>query len=280
MRLGRFSNARGDYDTRNDRARISYTTLRGQGVGSYNIAADVERSDFGSGVNFNSNYFANRAELGFSHFGTFQRTFASSTSQRSSLRFGTALALADGAVSIGRPIYDSFAIIRGHRTLDGSEVLTDRSPFGFTATTGALGTAIHPSLSSYAERTIAIDAPAAPAGVDLGQGSFRLLPPYRSGYLLQVGSNYSVTALGRLLNRDGEPVALVTGTVRELAHPEREPVPVFTNRDGRFGAPSLAPGRWRIEMLDDQRSTFIIEVPADAEGVFRAGELRPMQGSE
>jgi outer membrane usher protein len=280
IRLGRFSNGRADYDTRNDRARLSYTTLRGQGVGSYNIAADVERSDFGSGTNFNSNYFANRAELGFSHFGTFQNTFGTSTNQRTSLRFGTSFAIADGAVSVGRPIYDSFAIIRGHRSLDGSEVLVDRSPFGFTATTGSLGTATHPSLSSYAERTIAIDAPAAPAGVDLGQGSFRLLPAYRSGYLLQVGSEYSITALGRLLNRDGEPVSLVTGTAREIAHPEREPVPIFTNRDGRFGASGLAPGRWRIEMLDDQRSTFTINVPETAEGVYRAGELRATQGSE
>lgn len=280
MRLGRYSSVRADYDTRFDRARLSYQTLHGQGVGAYNVTADVERSNLGSGVNVNGNYFANRAELGLSHFGTFQNDFGDSTSQRSSLRFASSFAIADGAVSIGRPIYDSFAIVRGHRGLKGAEVLVDPSPYGFTATTGMLGSAIHPSLSSYSERTIAVDAPTAPAGVDLGQGSFRLFPPYRSGYALTVGSSYTVTALGRLLNRDGEPVALVTGTATELAHPDREPIPVFTNRVGRFGAPGLAPGRWRIDMLDPQKSRFIIVVPEKAEGVLRLGDLSPSENGD
>jgi outer membrane usher protein len=178
---------------------------------------------------------------------------------------------------MGRPIYDSFAIVRGHPALDGANIYVDPSPFGFTANTGILGAATQPSLSSYAERTITVDAPEAPAGYDIGQGSFRVFPPYRSGYLLQVGSDYMVTALGRLINRDGEPVSLVTGSATELAHPEREALTIFTNRDGRFGAVGLAPGRWRIQMNDDLRSSYVIEVPADAEGILRVGDLSPSE---
>lgn len=280
VRLGRYSNMRADYDTRFDRARLSFNSLHGQGVGSYNVAADIERSDFGSGVNLVGNYFTNRADLGLSHFGTFSGDFGSSTNQRTSLRFATSLAVADGAFSMGRPIYDSFAIVRGHSTLRGAPVLIDPSPFGYTATTGVLGTALQPSLSSYAQRTITVDAPTAPTGVDLGQGSFRVFPPYRSGYVLQVGSEYSITAVGRLLNRDGEAIALLTGTATELAHPDREPVQIFTNRDGRFGAAGLAPGRWRIQMMDDARTTFVINVPENTEGVLRVGDIRPSESGE
>jgi len=275
VRVGRYSNMRADYDTRFDRARLSFNTLHGQGVGAYNIAADVERSNFGSGINLAANYYSNRAEIGMSHFGTFADDFGNSLNQRTSFRFATSLAIADGSVSIGRPIYDSFAIVRGHSSLHNASILVDPSPYGFTATTGTLGTGVHPSISSYAERTITVDAPSAPAGVDLGQGSFRVFPPYRSGYVLEVGSAYNVTALGRLLNRDGEPVALVTGTATELAHPNREPVQVFTNREGRFGATGLAPGRWRIQMNDELRSSFIINVPEGTEGVLRSGDLTP-----
>jgi outer membrane usher protein len=275
VRLGRYSNLRADYDTRFDRARLSFNSLHGQGVGSYNLAADIERSNFGSGINLAANYFTNRAELGLSHFGTFADDFGNSLNQRTSLRFATSLAIADGEFSMGRPIYDSFAIVRGHQSLRNASILVDPSPFGFTAATGSLGTAVHPSLSSYAERTITVDAPTAPAGVDLGQGSFRVFPPYRSGYVLEVGSAYSVTALGRLLNRDGEPVALVTGTATEIAHPNREPVQIFTNREGRFGATGLAPGRWRVQMNDELRSSFIINVPEGTEGVIRVGDLSP-----
>lgn len=280
VRLGRYSNARADYDTRFDRARLSFNSLHGQGVGSYNIAGDVERSNFGSGVNLTGNYYANRSEIGLSHFGTFAGDFGNSLNQRTSLRFATSLAIADGAVSMGRPIYDSFAIVRGHQSLRDAPVYLDPSPFGFTATTGMLGTGIHPSLSSYSERTITVDAPTAPVGIDLGQGSFRVFPPYRSGYILQVGSAYSITALGRLLNRDGEPIALLTGSATELAHPEREPVQIFTNRDGRFGAAGLAPGRWRIQMVDDARTTYVINVPENVEGVLRVGDLTPSESGD
>lgn len=280
VRVGRYSNMRADYDTRFDRARLSFNSLHGQGVGSYNVSGDIERSDFGSGINLAGNYYANRAELGLSHFGTFAGDFGTSTNQRTSMRFATSLAVADGVFSMGRPIYDSFAIVRGHETLRGAPILLDPSQFGFTATTGTLGTALHPSISSYSERTITIDAPTAPAGVDLGQGAFRVFPPYRSGYVLQVGSNYSITALGRLLNADGQPVTLVTGTATELAHPDREPVQIFTNRDGRFGAAGLAPGRWRIQMMDEARTTYIINVPENVEGVLRVGEIRPSGSGE
>ncbi|HET9428155.1 MAG TPA: fimbrial biogenesis outer membrane usher protein [Allosphingosinicella sp.] len=280
VRLGRFSNLRADYDTRFDRARLSYNRLEGTGVGSYNIAADVERNNLGSGVNLVGNYYANRSELGLSHFGTFDDDFGASTNQRTSLRFATSLAIADGSFSMGRPIYDSFAIVKGHRALDGANIYVDPSPFGFTANTGMLGAGTHPSLSSYAERTITVDAPSAPAGFDIGQGSFRVFPPYRSGYLLQVGSDYMVTALGRLINRDGEPVSLVTGTATELAHPEREPLTIFTNREGRFGAVGLAPGRWRIQMNDDLRSSYVINVPESAEGILRVGDISPTESGE
>lgn len=277
IRFGRYSTARADYDTRDNRARLSFQTLKGQGVGSYNITADIDRSDVGSGFNFNGNYIANRAELGLTHFGTFTDDFGRRTSQRTSFRLGTSLSVADGAFSIGRPIYDSFAIVTPHKKLKGADITLDPTPFGYTANSGTLGAATHPSLSSYADRTITVDAPNAAPGTDLGQGSFKLFPPYRSGYHLTVGSEYGVTAVGTMLDVDGETVALVTGSAIELAHPDREPVTVFTNRQGRFGATGLAPGKWRIEMLDPKKSVFEIEIPDNGESIIRLGELTPVR---
>ena len=275
VRLGRTSSVRSEYDTRGNRARASYQTLHGSGVGSYNVTADVERSDFGSNIAFNANYFSNRAELGVSHFGTFAGDFGDSNSQRTSFRFGTSIAVAGGEVAIGRPIYDSFAIVRPHASLRGTNVIVEPSPFGDVAETGKMGLAIMPSLSSYSERTVTVDVENAPAGVDIGQGSFKLFPRYRSGYLLEVGSDYHVTALGTMLDVDGQPVALVSGKATELAHPDRPPVTLFTNRQGRFGAAGLAPGQWRIEMLDAKKSVYVITIPGEAEGVVRLGDITP-----
>ena len=122
VRLGRFSSARAEYDTRDNRMRATYQTLHGSGVGSYNISANIERSDIGAGMNVNANYFTNRAELGFSHFGNYTDDFSNSLSQRSTFRLGTSIAIAGDNVSVGRPIYDSFAIVKPHRSLRDADV--------------------------------------------------------------------------------------------------------------------------------------------------------------
>lgn len=274
VRLGRYSTVRSEFDTRDNRFRSSYQTLSGSGVGSYNVTADVERSDNGAGVSVNANYFANRAELGFSHFGTYTRGFGNSLNQRSTLRLGTSLAIADGAVSVGRPIFDSFAIVKPHRSLGKADIIVDASSFGSAANSGALRTATMPSLPSYSERTVPLDVKDAPPGTDIGQGTFRVFPSYRSGYVVTVGSDYNVTALGVMLDADGQPVSLVSGTATEVAHPERAGQTVFTNRQGRFGATGLAPGKWRIEMLDAARSVFTIVIPEKKTGIVQLGEIR------
>lgn len=261
-RLNRRSSVRADVDSRFNRTRLAYQTFGGSGVGTYSLGADVERSDIGAGASVNGNYSANRGEFGFSHFGLFERDLGGSTGQRSSLRFGTAFAMADGAFTVGRPINDAFAVVEAHRALREYDVLVDPAGASALATTGALGTALQPSLGSYSARSLVVTAPEAPISFDLGAGAFRLLPPYRAGYRLTVGSDYNVTAVGRLLAANGEPAALVSGLAQELAAPEREPVPFFTNRDGRFGLTGLAPGRWRLA-LPRNGASYEIEIPED-----------------
>ena len=273
FRLDRASSVRADYDSRGDRKRLTYQTYRGSGTGAYNFSADVEHSGLGIATTANGIYYSNRAELGFSHFGTFERDLGGSTGQRTSLRFGTSLAFADGSVSVGRPIQDSFAIIRAHPSLKDADIFVDANGRFSTANSGALGTALQPSLSSYSERNLLVTAPDAPIGTDLGEGSFRLLPPYRSGYRLTVGSDYMVSAVGRLIGANGEPIALVAGSAVEEAHPEREAVPLFTNSAGRFGVTGLAPGRWQIILSDADRTRFDLTIPEGAERTIAVGDL-------
>lgn len=277
LRLDRASNLRADYDSRYNRSRLSYQTYHGSGTGAYNFNADVERSDIGAGATLNGVYYANRAELGFSHFGTFERNLGGSTAQRTALRLGTAIAMADGTVSLGRPIQDGFAIVRAHRSLEGADLLVDPNGSFAVANTGVLGTAVHSSLSSYSERGILVTAPDAPLGANLGEGSFRLLPPYRGGYRLTVGSDYTISVVGRLLDAKGAPVALVAGSATEEARPEREPVALFTNAAGRFGVAGLAPGRWRITLADSDETSYELAIAKDAKAnaTVAVGDLRP-----
>ena len=270
-----FSSLTANYDTRDNRARVGYQAIHGQGIGSYTLNADVERSDDGSGINASGNYVSNVGEFGISHFGTFDANFGSNVSQRTNLRFASSIAIADGHVAIGRPIYDAFAIVYPHRSLDGADVYVDPREDYYSASTETAGAAVETNLTSYSERTLAVDAPEAPAGVDIGQGAYRLLPPYRAGYALQVGSDYSVTAMGRLIGEDGKPLALVAGKATELDAPEREPITVFTNRDGRFGLAGLKPGRWKLEMLTTPATVYMITIPDGTIGALKVGDVGP-----
>lgn len=276
-RLGRTSSVRADYDSRFDRARVGFQTLNGQGVGAYNVTADVERTPDDTGVNASGSYIANRAEFGFNHFSGFDGAFDTVTDQRTSLRLATSLVFADGAVAVGRPVYDSFALVRPHRTLKDASVVLNPTEASYTARSGALGGAVDTTLSGYTVRTITMEVEGAPLGYDIGSGSAKVFPPYHSGYLIEVGSDYSVTAIGRLTNADGSPVSLLAGTAVELAAPTRAPVTLFTNRDGRFGLTGIRAGQWRIDMPTSPPVSYILTVPESADGVVRAGDLAPIR---
>jgi outer membrane usher protein len=268
--LGQTSSAGVDYDSGWRAARLSYNRSAGEGVGSYSVAAEAEHTPAGTVLNADASYVTNRAEFGFSRFTNLEGTGRSVTS----LRLGSSIAFADGAVTIGAPVSDSFAIVTPHRSLAGSEIRVDESGAGYAASTGVLGTALRGDLGSYFERTITVQSPDAPLTANLGRGTFRLRPSYRSGYRLQVGSDYSVSVVGRLLDGAGAPLRLVAGVARE----ERENgavVDIFTNGEGRFGATGLRPGRWRLVFAGDKQVSYALDIAGDAGAVIALGTLAP-----
>lgn len=273
MRLGRRSSASAEVDSRNERARIGYQTSHGDGVGAWSASGDA---DFGyDDVNFNgsANYTANRAEIALAHNSSVAYGNAGREFQRSSIRMGTAIVFADGAIALSRPVTDSFAIVVPHRSLNGAAVYTNPNEDGYSAKSGMLGGAVEPNLSAYFARNLTFDVPNAPVGYDLGAGAARVLPPYRSGFRIDAGSDYSVTAIGSLIGPNGQPVSLLVGRAIELSAPDRAPVTLFTNREGRFGAPGLRAGRWRIDMPTVPPSSIEITIAEGETGVARLGSL-------
>ena len=274
-RFSPFSSGTAEVDSRRDRARVGYQTSRGRGVHSWSAAANIDRSESATGVNASINSVLNRVELGASHQTFFDSDGGEITDQRTSLRAGASLAFADGAVAVSRPIYDSFALVRAHPSLKGAQVYIDPRDQFFSARSGVLGGAVSPELSAYSPRVLTFDAPEAPPGYDLGAGSAQVLPPYRSGYLITVGSDYFVSAVGQLMTESGQPLSLWVGQAIELEHPDHKPIRMFTNASGRFSVQGLRPGRWRIESSDSSSTVYYLDVPADAQGLVRIGVLRP-----
>jgi outer membrane usher protein len=276
-------------DTSQKRAHLSYSRSAGSGTGAWNVAADggyggEERAADGT---LSASYTGNRFELSASHsartegFADAGGGFAPiSSEERTSIRLASAIAFADGAWAVGRPISSGFAIVEKHPSVRGSAV-TVASGGTEIASTDAFGAALAPDLPAFMPRSIEFDARDLPLGYDLGADGARFVSPYKAGHRVMAGNGNNVTAIGILLGRDGEPVALLAGAARKAISgadgaDAAGHIELFTNRKGKFGAEGLAPGSWLIEMPGGEGPlVYRLDIPAGTEGLYRAGTLRP-----
>jgi outer membrane usher protein len=275
FRLGDRGSVRAEHDTRYERSRVDYRNYGGEDVGAWNVNAGAELGDEVSSMSGDATYDSNRAELGVDVLANWIGHFDTFVGSRTSVRAATSIAFADGVWAVGRPIHDSFAIFKPHKSLVGADIIVQPNPVSYEATSGALGPALAPDLSAYTEQQLTIDVPEAEAGYDLGAGVYRLYPPYRSGYRIGVGSEYSLSVFGVLLDEAGAPLPLIGGAATDLRAPEREPTLLFTNRHGRFAASGLRAGHWRFEMNTDPPISYIVEIPDAAGSVVTLGNLEP-----
>lgn len=274
-RFGFASTAQANVDTDGVVRASVQTQSSGTGVGAWSASADLGRDSSGTTVNGTASYLGNRAEFGVAQFGGYDG--GNFTSVRTSLRAATSISFAGGVFAIGRPIQQAFLIADTHRSLEGRDVLVDPQGKSEQARSGVLGAAIDGNLTAYSKRTLIYNVPNAPPGYDLGTGNVEIRPPYKSGYHLRVGSDYHLLVIGRLLDRDGNPISLLAGKAIDLGAPKHPPVAMFTSRNGKFGAQGLRPGKWRIEMpTEGQDTIYEIDIKDDPSGTVRIGDIRPL----
>jgi len=270
------------YDTLNDQASVSAYRNSGQGVGRWDASVNVQtfgREDTGT-LTAATTYAGNRGEVSLAHSAglkgvAFNDFYASAGNQRTSLRVGGAVAFAGQHVAVGPPVRGgAFALVYPHESIADKEVVVGSADMVRGRADG-LGPAVVSGIPAYAPGLLAVDVPDLPLGYSLGSAAFDTYAPYHGGYNLEVGSSYSVVAYGRLLNSDGTPLGLQTGTARSSSNPAKV-VAVFTNRDGKFAADGIAPGQWVIDMETQDRPTqYLLTVPDGTDGLYRTGELRP-----
>jgi outer membrane usher protein len=200
------------------------------------------------------------------------------TVQRTSVTAATALAFADGRFALGHPISSGFAIVDTHKTLPDSDISIGSSN-ATHAVSGLFGPALISDLSPYGPTSITYDVSNLPTGYDLGNGAFDLYPSYKSGYRLTVGSDHTVAAVGWLTDSEGKSITLLTGTAYEEKKPDGRKVSVFTNRNGKFSAQGLCPGRWILDMATTPSTRFVLDIPEDTVGIVKLGTLKPVEGT-
>ena len=271
-----------NYDSLNRQNTLSAYRSEGNGLGRWDTNVDLQQLGYSDTANANAafGYYGNRGEAHLSYNGDasgarLSKFAPQANTQRASMRGSTSIAFADGAVAIGPPIRGgAFAIVSPHESIAGKEITVGDSE-NPRAKADGWGPAVVADVPAYSASNLTVDVADLPVGYSLGAGAFDLKAPYKAGYLLEVGSAYSVSVYGILLDAQGEAVALMTGFAYPVGQPSKR-VSIFTNASGKFGAEGLAPGRWTIEMVTEGIPLlFSIDVPKGVDGLFKAGTLRP-----
>jgi len=271
--LGGRSRANLDYRSRADllRATVSRGARDEVGGFGYDIGFTNARGQTSSDANvlYNGNRFEGRIlaqTIGDGIDGVFDR-------QTVRMQLGTSLAFAGDTFGIGRPINDSFAVLKPHPEIGDVDVISARSLADnrYDAKSGTFGAAVQGDIVSYAGQGIQYDIAGTNAGIDIGDGVFQVDPPYRSGFEVTVGSAYFISAAG-FVRYGEEPAELAGGLVRSADDPEFVPQPFFTNSAGRFAIIGLAPGgTYQVQLNSGEEFEFT--VPADTTSLYRLGDI-------
>ncbi len=269
------------HDVNKGSSSVTYQHQRGTGVGAWGVTLNAEHNmDKGAGnesssLSGSANYTGNRANYSLSHGTQFSGLGTTMEENRTSARLETSFAYADGKFALGRPVQGGFAIISPHDSIKDKQIVINPNGESVFAYSDWLGAVLVPNLAEYSTTRVTYDVDGVPVGYDLGAGAFDFKAPYKTGHTATVGSNYTVTAFGRMMNNENVAVKLLTGIAWTKENPGRK-VTIFTNSAGRFGAQGLAPGKWIIEMATTPLSRYDLVIPEGTIGLFKAGTLKPV----
>lgn len=258
------------YDSNNNRAEAYISRYSDGGIDDFSGELRIVNDDRNRDITGRLDYVNNRFEAELTHNRAYDLTPGGDEAAETALVASTFIGFAGGRFGLGRPIEDAFIIAPVHRSLAQTRVeLTSGSQA--VARNGWFGPPVVPIRRAYGVNTYGIEVDPLPAGYDLGSGVLTVFPPYGAGYVLPVGSDASRIAIGVLIGADG-PLALATGVIEKAGAQGEEGRPFFTNRQGRFVADRLAPGRYRVLIGGAVVAEF--EIPEDSEGVVNVGSLQ------
>ncbi len=187
----------------------------------------------------------------------------------------TAVVYAGGAAGLVSQVRENFVIVRGKEGMADTAIKVDPDSTG-----GARGRsrwftpAVVADLASYQVRDLRVEPVDPPIGSAPEKLSFAAAAAYKSGFLLELGKEQKIVAVGRLVDAMGQGIAHVTLEVRRVGDEVAKPLVIFTGRTGRFQLPDVRPGRYELRPVAITTwERVIVEVREAPEGVHRLGDV-------
>jgi len=241
-------------------------------IGGTGLSFDLSRGSQGYDLLGRLNYTDYRFELGLTQDISWPSQPDTTMTNTSRLTVGTALVFADGHFSWSRPINNSFVMVVPSERWRGQRIGVNPDQEDYLAVVDQFGPAVLPDLQPYYVSRVTLEAPEAPLGYDLGPNEYIVMPSYRSGTVIQAGTEATVFIRGVLVDESGAPIELQAGEVVSISDSDWLPQPLFTNRVGRFALMGLTPGQYEIRLPNRPPVSF--EITPDQEGLVDLGPLR------
>jgi outer membrane usher protein len=126
--------------------------------------------------------------------------------------------------------------------------------------------------TSYYRYMVNLDSTSLPTGYLLDKEYYGAMPTYKSGILIETTLSRKVMVKGRLVLKDGSPLALVAADVLN-EQGQLVDNTFFTNRNGQFVIEGLAPGNYKIMTDRPELSGFNITVTDDPSNSVNVGDI-------
>jgi len=169
-----------------------------------------------------------------------------------SLAVAGGIAWAEGLVAAGRPVTDSFGVVKVD-SLEGVKVSVNGQSIGTTASDGRL---FVPSLASFLDNQITIDVANVPLDYTFPESTRTVSPAYRAGAVINFEARQLRAFIGKLavrMNGEVRPAERVQVTLNV----EGRPLEFVTGRGGEFYVEDLKAGRYTAHLgADGTRCSF------------------------
>lgn len=254
------ANMRVDRDNRSAAIQFTRNQPIGEGLG-YQLSADRAESPGTKTTQgrFNVQYNAPSAVLR-GEFGTLHDTARSQADTRLSVAGG--IAFAGDHVALGRPVVESFGIVKVGE-IAGVRVLVNDQPMGMTDSKGKV---FVPTLSPYVDSEVSIAASTVPIDYSLTTTRKKISPSLRSGALIEFDLT-RVQAFTGTLTFQQRPGAVKPLEFQEvtLATPSG-PIRFQTGNGGQFYLENLKPGAYPARSLANGNACdFTLVIPQSDE---------------
>ena len=244
------------------RTRLEYSKDSDQRyVGALNVRAGVEENDQDKVIfDLNTQYNANRFLTSFDHASYYDQFNSQSARHQSRISFSSSIAFAGNNWAIGKPIYNSFALVEGHSSLKDKKISIDKVDDKYRANNEYFDVILLNDITSYSRSTVSIDVDNLAPGYDLGSGGISFYPTYRSGYNVLIGTEANISVIATLLDLQKIPLSLQVGIAICSSDKKKKEHEFFTNKKGKFALTGLMPCKYDITLKNDNKSTFSIDV--------------------